>query len=469
MAGISRRVVSAGLLAVPAAALAQAQTATEWKLPTNAEIDAILARRIDFEHRGVGIVAGVIDAGGRRIVAHGSTRRTGGTPVNGDTVFEIGSMTKVFTSLLLTEAILRGEVASLDDPVARYLPANVKMPERGGKQITFADLATHTSGLPRLPTNFAPKDPNNPYADYDDTRLHAFLSSYTLTRDIGARYEYSNLAVGLLGQVLAHRAGTDYATLVRQRITGPLGMKDTSVSLSTSQTARLAAGYTGTLEDAANWDLGALARAGALRSTANDMLTFLAAVICLKPTPLKPSMDALLSVRRPTGGSMQVALGWHILAGAHEVIWHNGGTGGYRTYMGFDPKAKIGAVVLTNAATPQGGDDIGLHLLIGTPVAQLEPQKFRQAIALPVAELESLVGRYQFAPTAALIVVQRDGRLFAQLTGQPAAEIFPESSTEFFYKVVDAQIVFTRGPGGRGTDLILHQLGRHTPAKRVEP
>jgi serine-type D-Ala-D-Ala carboxypeptidase/endopeptidase len=173
----------------------------------------------------------VIEQGGRRIVAHGSLAKGDKRPLDGDTVFEIGSMTKVFTSLLLADMVRRGEVA-LADPVAKYLPAEVKVPERGGAKITLQHLAMQTSALPRLPSNLNPKDANNPYADYTVQQLYEFLSSAELTRDIGSRYEYSNLGAGLLGHALARRAGTDYETLVRKSILDPLGMKSTSITLS---------------------------------------------------------------------------------------------------------------------------------------------------------------------------------------------------------------------------------------------
>src|SRR5688572_14927650 len=152
---------------------------------SDAEIRKILIDRIDTQQKGVGIVVGVIEPSGRRIVSYGNHDRSGKRPVNGDTVFEIGSITKVFTALLLADAVQRGEVA-LTDPIAKYLPADVKVPERGGKKITLQDLAMHVSGLPRLPSNFAPKEESNPYADYTDKHLYDFLGSYALPRDSDA-------------------------------------------------------------------------------------------------------------------------------------------------------------------------------------------------------------------------------------------------------------------------------------------
>src|SRR5579863_7445460 len=170
-------------LSILSIASAQAQSVPAPSVPPDSEMRQILVDRIDVQHQSVGIVVGVIGPEGRRIIAYGHLEKGDPRPLNGDTIFEIGSATKVFTSLLLADMVQRGEVA-LDDPVAKYLPPDVKVPERNGRSITLVDLSTHTSGLPRLPTNFAPKDPANPYADYSVEQLYQFLSTYQLTRDI---------------------------------------------------------------------------------------------------------------------------------------------------------------------------------------------------------------------------------------------------------------------------------------------
>src|SRR5947209_4284392 len=198
---------------------------------TEQEIHQILVDRVDSYKKSVGIVVGIIGPQGSKIYSYGRLAADSKAVPDGDTVFEIGSVTKVFTSLLLADMVQRGEVA-LTDPVSKYLPADVKMPERGGKKITLIDLATHTSGLPGMPNNFHSKDPGNPYADYTVPQLYEFLATVELTRDIGSQYEYSNLGGGLLGHALARRARTDYETLVRTRILEPLGMKSTAITLS---------------------------------------------------------------------------------------------------------------------------------------------------------------------------------------------------------------------------------------------
>jgi serine-type D-Ala-D-Ala carboxypeptidase/endopeptidase len=454
-------------LLAPGAARAQTPA-----VPADAEIRKILVDRVDAQKQSVGIVVGVIDSSGRRVVSYGHLAKDDPRPLNGDTVYEIGSITKVFTSLLLADAVERGEVA-LTDPVSKFLPAKVKIPERGGRSITLQDLATHTSGLPRMPTNFAPKDPANPYADYSFENLYTFLSGYQLTRDIGSEYEYSNLGGGLLGHALTLAArATDYESLVRARVAAPLGMTSTSITLSPEMKARLAGGHGPTLAPVANWDLPALAGAGALRSTANDLLTFLAANLGYARTPLAPAMARMLAVRRPTTiPNTVIGLGWHVLTShGKEIVWHNGGTAGYRTFIGFDPAARVGVVVLSNAGTPAGPDDIGRHLL-DAELPLLRPQappKTRTEIAVDPQMLERYVGRYQLAPAAIITMTREGGRLFTQLTGQPRFEIFAETDTDFFLKVVDAQVTFETDGTGKAAALVLHQNGLDQRAKRID-
>jgi CubicO group peptidase (beta-lactamase class C family) len=311
-------------------------------------------------------------------------------------------------------------------------------------------------------------------------QLYEFLSSYELPRDIGSQYEYSNLGGGLLGHVLTLRAGMDYEALVGARITAPLDMKSTGVALTPEMKARMAAGHDDKLKPVANWDLPTLAGAGALRSTANDMLTFLAANLGYQKTPLAPAMAAMLDVRRPSGRpGLEVALAWHIystplysIPPGSTVIWHNGGTGGYRSFIGYDPKTRIGVVVLANAETAAGVDDIGLHLL--NPKAPLLnasaflPAKERKQVAVDPKLFDRYAGRYQLAPNFVLTITREGERLFAQATGQPKFELFAEGEKEYFLKAVDAQITFEVDAGGAVNQLVLHQGGQNVPAKRID-
>lgn len=254
-------------------------------LPSDATVRATLTERIETRREGVGIVVGLGEAAGDRIVAAGQFGAEDDRQVDGTTVFEIGSITKVMTALLLADMALKGEVR-LDDPVVKYLPAGTRVPERGDGQITLRDLATHTSGLPRMPGNFAPADPANPYADYGVEQLYDFLASYQLPREIGAEFEYSNLGAALLGHALTLRAGQDYETMLTERVLTPLGMTETVIALSPALADRLAPGHDQGLRPAGNWDLMLFAPAGGLRSTARDMLKFVRAAAGLEASPL---------------------------------------------------------------------------------------------------------------------------------------------------------------------------------------
>ena len=427
------------------------------------QIREILAKRIDHQKQATGIAVGVIEPNGRRAANYGNLAQGDSRTVDGDTIFEIGSITKVFTSLLLADMVGRKEVA-LDDPAARYLPESVKLPERSGKAITLLDLSTHRSGLPPLPGNLKPKDPRNPYANYTVDDLHQFLSAYTLPRDPGSQFEYSNLGAGLLGHILAWRAGTDYESLIRSRITDPLGMRDTGITLSPRLKQRMATGHDMMLAPVPNWDLPTLAGAGALRSSANDMLTFLEAFLGYRESPLAPAMRAMLEVRRPTGiPKVEIGLAWHFLG---DGVWHNGGTGGFRSFLACDLKARIGVVALSNAATVGGVDDIGGHLLNPkVPLADPEPPKERNEIRIDPELLENYTGRYQLAPDRIMEITRDGARLFAQgfaaqgIAG-PKFELFAETEQSFFVKGTGSQIAFETGPDGRATSLIMHRAGR---------
>jgi D-alanyl-D-alanine-carboxypeptidase/D-alanyl-D-alanine-endopeptidase len=427
--------------------------------------DAILANvraRVDAGWTP-SIVVGIVDSSGARYFAYGKTAVDGGAPVTERTIYEIGSITKVFTGVVLADMALQGEVA-LDDPVQRYLPDSVRVPGTDSQAITLRLLSAQRSGLPRMPTNFAPRDASNPYADYDAARLYAFLNAYTLTRAPGAAYEYSNVGVGLLGLALVRRAGTTYEDLVRRRILTPLGMTSTMITLTDAARARLAQGSADG-RPAANWDLDALAGAGALRSTAADMTEFLAAAMGLRHTPLdaafrlaaEPQFDA------GPGGVMRIGLGWHVRlgTGGSRIVWHNGGTGGYHSWAGYDPARRVGIVVLTNS--PENIDDIGLHFL--DPTRPLDP--VRTVLALPAATLDAYVGRYPLTPAFVITVTRADDHLMLQATGQPAFRVWASARDEFFLRVVDAQISFTRGADGEVDGLVLHQNGRDQRAVRT--
>ncbi len=336
--------------------------------PSDAGLTELIRTRVE-EGRAVGIVLGVMEAdGSTRVVSYGDPGPDA-RPLGERTVFEIGSITKAFTGILLADMVARGEV-SFSDPVAKRLPEEVTMPSRGGTQITLLDLATQHSGLPRMPDNFSPADQSNPYADYSVEQMYDFLSGHDLRRDVGSQYEYSNLGMGLLGHVLARAAGASYEEAVRERILDPLGMSMTGVTLTPDQREWMADGHDERGRVVPLWDVPTLAGAGALRSNMKDMLTFLDANVGVSASGLERSMRVSHEVREDISPEMGIGLAWHVRrVGDASIVWHNGGTAGFRTFIGFDPVAGVGAVVLTNSG--HGADDIGFHVI--NPEVPLAP------------------------------------------------------------------------------------------------
>jgi CubicO group peptidase (beta-lactamase class C family) len=429
---------------------------------TDAEIRQILMDRVDVQRKSVGIVVGIVTPQGRRVIAYPQA-------IDGDTVFEIGSVTKVFTSLLLADMVVRGEMA-LADPVAKYLPPGTKTPERNSRKITLADLATHTAGLPFFPANFPPVEDRAAYGKYTVQQLYQFLSTYELPREPGTRWEYSNTGGGLLGLALAHRAGMDYEALVRARITGPLGMESTGIALPPRLHARLTAGHDQRLEPAPVWDLPALPGAGSLRSSANDLLTLLAAFTGAVKSPLAPAMAAMPETRRPNRLYMlDQALGWFVIGkGDQQFFIHGGGTFGFASSLAYDPKSRTGVVVLSNAANSV--DDVARHLLRPSmPLDKPHPLKVHKEVAVDPKLFDNYAGRYRPSPDWDYTVTREGDTLRIQLPAAPKFRLHPETDRDYFIQEADdIQVTFQTDGQGRATGLILHIWGFNVPAPRIE-
>jgi D-alanyl-D-alanine-carboxypeptidase/D-alanyl-D-alanine-endopeptidase len=353
---------------------AQRTQAEQGFAPSDTNIRQILTHYLARVRQSAGIVVGILEPTGQRLVTHGVMDEGDQRPPNGDTVFEIGIVTMVFTTLLLMDLVQRGEVA-LSDPVRTYLPTAIGVPQRNGREITLQDLATHRSGLPLMPSDFRPKDPTNPFADFTVEDLYRFLSTHQLTRDIDAKVEYSIVGFGLLGHVLGRRAGMDYEALLRARILDPLGMSGTGITLSPDMSARLAPGHNPWLKRVSHWECAALAGACGLRSTVNDLLRFLAEAFGRSDSLVHAAMTKMLRVRRTSG--KESPIGWLVATldgifarNGRDMLWLSGGTSGHRSFLGFDPTATIGVAVLANCSIMSGEvsgiydvDNIGLHLL----------------------------------------------------------------------------------------------------------
>ncbi len=325
---------------------------------------------------GAGVVIGVLDHGVQRLFSYGVAKP--------DSIFEIGSITKTFTGLVLSQMVEQGKV-KFDDPVRVLLPpGTVQKP--AGPEITLLDLATQHSGLPRMPDNFNPVDGQNPYADYHAANLYAFLSAHGVAKPEKPGFLYSNLGFGLLGNALSVRAGTTYPALLKDEVLDPLGMNDTAIMLTPDQQARFIPGHSGDHHPAHAWDLDAFAGAGAIRSTASDMLKYLAANLhpesfkFTKSSPAAKTITAALvqdhELHAESFGPQKIALAW-LFDPPSGNYWHNGATGGYSAYVFFNPKGDYAAVVLLNATISEKGsyaDRIGEHIserLAGRPAISL--------------------------------------------------------------------------------------------------
>ena len=321
-----------------------------------------LTRRIDEAKHGTGTVVGLLTPEGRSFAAYGRVS-VGGPEPTADTIFEIGSITKVFTAFLLADMVERGEVA-LDDPVRKYLPTSVSVPSRRGREISLVDLATHTSGLPLDSVEVDPDGDNSPYAGYAPSNLYTFLGSYRLGRDPGSRWEYSNVGMGLLGHALALRAAVSYEDLLRRRIFEPLGMTNTTITFDDEQRARRATGPNAKLLSVPPWSGGVNAPAGGVNSTASDMLKFAAAVMDSQ-SPFTAVFARMTSVRRPHQElRLRQILGWSLFRlGANEIVARSGETFGFQSRFLVDTTRKRAVIAWINGRRGGGVSDlVGLAL-----------------------------------------------------------------------------------------------------------
>lgn len=450
-----------------AALIATPLLAQEAAMPADAAIEQILADRIDRDQANVAIAVAVIEDGVPRFVSHGTMSKDDPTPVDEHTLFEAGSITKVMTNVLLAQLVIDGKI-DLDAPLTDYLPEGTVLPERDGKAITAFDLATHSAGFSGLPEALIARGAANPYSGYGADELMAWIAEYELPRAIGEKFEYSNVGIALLAQAIEHVSGKPYAELLQQQILDPLGMTETRLATAPGAIAGMAQGHDAGGEPVPNWDFDAFAPVGGLVSNTADLTKFIAAASGVVDSPLAPAFAIMLDRTRPAGGAGEViGLGWfNLTEGGRDIAWHNGITGGYRSFAGYDRKTGNGVVVLSSMVTQAGIEDIGLHLL--DPTMPLRPQPTPREVAeIDPAILPAYAGDYLLAPGVVIAITVEGEQLFAQLTGQQRFEIFPESEHRFFFRVVDAQITFADPTDGTAPSLMLHQNGQNMTAIRI--
>lgn len=333
-------------------------TATAQENEISNEVKEHIKARVD-EGINVGIVIGLIDGENVTYYSYGKADLKTGRKVDENSIFEIGSISKTFTGIMIADEVIKGNM-KLSDPISDYLSKYTKVPTRNNQSITIKDLATHSSSLARMPDNFTPANLNNPYADYTIEMAYEFISDYELTRDIGEKYEYSNLGLGMLGHILELQYKKDFEAIMVERIANTLGMDNTRVIFTPNMKKNLAKGHNEG-EEVENWDIPALAGAGAIRSSAVDMVKYIQANMGVHKTSLYKAMQ--LSHKTAYENEEQkfkIGLTWHY-DNDGEIIQHGGATGGYKAFAGFVKGTQKGVVVLTN--TTEGIGDIGRKLL----------------------------------------------------------------------------------------------------------
>ena len=326
------------------------------------KVKQMLDYRLNNENASVGISAAIIEGDNVSYLNVGVINKANNTQTASNHLFEIGSISKTFTTIALASMVKEGKV-KLTDTAQQYLPESVKLSVFKDKPITLLSLANHTSGLPRLPDNLTIADPLDPYADYSVEQLYAFLNKYQLSRAVGTQTEYSNLGTGLLGHILSLVDGKSYEQVIADRVFKPLKMNSSYVDIPADKMAMLSDGHNGELNKTKHWNIPTLAGAGAIKSSAEDMVKYLQANMVRNSSP------AIALAQEETASFIpdrsDIGLGWIINSfdNDQKYYWHNGGTGGFRSYMGYDKNSQKGIVILSNSIFPM--DDIGDAYLTG--------------------------------------------------------------------------------------------------------
>ncbi len=393
-----------------------------------------------------GFAVGMLRGDQRWLGGYGETALGNGKTPNALTRYEIGSLTKLFTGILLAEMALKGDVR-IDQPVDDLLPDGLVAPASGDHRIQLVHLATHTSGMPRLPGNLdLAVDPERPYENYTSESLVSALAETKLTSIPGRLYAYSNYGYGLLGTLLASSQQLGYERLLAARVLGPLGLFHTTLTRNAESEARMAPPYAAGLRPVAPWLFRVMAPCGALVSSTTDMLALLEAQLGKAPASMIPALDLAASqIWTNPATPMDMGLGWHRNR-RNGSLFHSGQTGGYYSFIALDIEREIGVVVLTNSSTSLIEDwgQRAFQLLRGD--SYIEAMHYRAQKPRPASELNGLVGDYGMLGLGTMKITQVEGRLFAQLGTQDSYRLYADAEKDdlFFYRSVDAELRFDR-------------------------
>lgn len=440
-------------------ALAVGLPATAAASPADDALAATVAQRLHGDRTGACFAVAVVEATVSRayVCADPSNARK----LDADTAFEIGSVSKTMTAALLAKQIEAGRM-SLDDPLAKYLPAGTAVPSFEGQPITLRHVVTHTSGLPALPPGFKPTNPADPYANTTREQLLAALAEVKLAQAPGTRWAYSNFAMMLVSMIVAERAGADFETVLKRELFAPLGMR--AFITAPPQGVTLADGHLPNGKPTAHWTLPVdFAGVGGVRATLDDMVAYTQAQLGLRasPLPLAATHAQLAAV-----GPRRAAMNWMIasLNGA-DILTHEGGTGGFSSFVAFDPARKRGVVILSDTAmTSVGGlGSLGLHLLD----SRMPLGKPRTVVAAEPALLDALAGDYRLENGMRMQLSRGADGLRIHVPGQGEIGMQLDSAGDFFPADFDALLRPQRQADGTYAFTWM-QGGGAMPARRVD-
>ena len=424
-------------------------TASAADAPPSDALSAWAQARVAVRESGA-IVIARIDGDAVSVEGFGHRSWPDGPLPDGDTRFLIGSIGKVFTNLLLAERVAAGALRH-QQALGSLLPDTVEPGNPAVAEITLQALATHHSGLPRLPPNFAPTDPADSYAGFDEAALWAGVAQVRAGQPLGSYYGYSNFGVGLLGHLLGREAGSDYYRALAEQVIAPLGMTDTGKTAGDNHALAVSGG-----QAARAWrNDDALAGAGGLWGSANDLARLLQAYLGHRRHLLKHALIGDLDVVAQADQGMAVTRVWHVAyAGGHPIYWHNGGTGTYWSFAGFRPDNGQGVVVLTSGdADPTVAAFAALGYLPDPPAAAPAAKPGAQA---------SVLGQYQLSEDFGIGVFERDGRLYAQASGQGALALHALDDGWYALHEVDASLRFRRdGDAVTGLEFVQGGVSQH--------
>ena len=443
---------------------AEAATVAATAPRTDAELQAIVGKRLHGDRTGACFAVALID---RKNVHRTYVCADGKDPaprINANTAFEIGSVSKPMMATLLAGLIREGK-ASLDDPLSAYLPKDSAVPTFEGKPILLRHIVTHTSGLPAIPAGID-YDLQNPYSKLDEAALLKALSTTSLAQQPGAKFEYSNFAAMLLSYAVARRAGSDFETLLDTRVFAPLGM-DSSYINRKPDAVKAAVGHTPDAKVTPAWTFPTdFAGVGGVRSTLDDMVRYVQGQFGGAPTPLDADFR-LTPAPVANDAKAPIAMHWMLAPlNGRTFLAHEGGTGGFSSFVAFDPERKSGVVILSDTALHARGGlgSLGLHLLdakvpLGKPDTGESATK--PTLALSADELKAYAGEYPLMPNFVLTVRAEADTLTAQATGQGAFPLAATAKDVFEAPAFGIVIRFQRDAAGKVVALKLEQ-GGHT-------